>query len=213
MRILFAVLLAAGAYAADVAGKWNVTASSPSGREYKLELEIRNNDGKLTGSMTSSQGSVDLQDMQIKGDELTYKIPVGEGGYLIKLTVAGDSMKGSYTTPDGTTGPVAAVRAASAAAAPAGVTGKWRMIAKASTGKQYDVTLDIAASEGKLSGTLTAPEGAVPLTEPKLEGDQFSFRVVTDDGTYAIKATLAGGSMKGSYTGPNSETGTLEITR
>lgn len=211
MRVLLSLLLAAGAYAADVVGKWNVTASSPSGREYKLELVIRNNDGKLSGTISSVQGSVDLQDMQLKGDELTYKIPTGEGGYAIKFTVAGDSMKGTYTSADGTTGPAAATRAA--ATAPAGVTGKWKMAAKSNAGRQYDVVLNIASDQGKLSGTLTAPEGTLPLTDPKLDGDQFSFKLIVDEGSYNIKATLAGDSMKGTYTGPNSETGTLNITR
>ena len=40
---------------------WNVIAVSSGGRQYKIELTLKQEDGKWTGTMSSKQGPVKLQ--------------------------------------------------------------------------------------------------------------------------------------------------------
>lgn len=214
MRLLIPFLICWSATAADVAGKWNVTAATPGGREYKLEMELRNEGGKLSGEMSSAQGSTALQDVLLSGDQLSYKLPVGANTYSVKFTVAGSTMKGTWAAADGSGGSTTATRAAGAAAvSPAAVTGKWDLASKSDSGRERKLVLEVASQEGNLSGTITAPEGSVPLTQPKLEGNQFTFQLVVDDATYTVKLAVAGAAMKGSYTGTNGDNGTVTAQR
>lgn len=98
--------------------------------------------------------------------------------------------------------------------AAAEVTGKWKVDAQSSTGTQYKLDLVLKEEGGKLGGTLTTDQGEVmQLQETKLEGDDLSFKLYVDPGTYSIKLKVSGNSMKGDYTGPSGETGTVAATR
>ena len=118
--------------AADVTGKWNATATVAEGQEHKLEMTFRNEGGKLTGALSSDEGGTDLQDVQLQGDQLTFKIPA-RGGYDLKFTVKGDSMTGTFTSAQGRTGKVTASRVAEKPA----VAGHWKAEAKTASGQPY----------------------------------------------------------------------------
>ena len=207
------------ASAADVAGKWDFTAQAPNGREYKLELALKQDGGKLTGTMTSPQGTIDIQDAKLEGNDLTYKVQAGEALVAIKLTVSGDSMKGNFSMPDGTTGPVTVARASTAAAAGSSsgnsaVVGKWNATATPPDGREIKTTIDIREKDGKLGGTLTTADGqSVDLSETKYEGGELSFALNTDNGVYKIKMTVSGNTAKGKFTDPGGQTGNVTATK
>jgi hypothetical protein len=193
--------------AADVTGKWNVTATTNSGREYKFSLELKSDGGKLAGAMTSPDGTYPVQDVQLAGDQLTYKVAVNDGSYNLKFTVAGDSMKGTWTAADGNTGNIVAARAGGA------IAGRWKAVSKSDSGRQREVFIQIGVRDGRAIGTLDSPEGSVDLTEVKVEGDALSFKIPTDDVTYTVKMTLSDGVLKGNYSATNGESGSVTATR
>ena len=199
------------AASADVTGKWNMTAITPSGREMKLEMEIKGEPGKLAGVLVGPQGSVTLEEVTLNGDELLYKIPVEGSAYRIKFAVTGDRMKGTWTSPDGNTGPVSAARAAAAASA-GGVLGQWKVQARSASGQEHRLELAVSEEAGKLAAKLIASDGEViTLQDVRLEGSEFSFKVPVSEGTYSVKMTVTEGAMKGTYSGP--ESGTVTATR
>lgn len=210
IRIAALILMVAGiACAADVAGRWNVIATSPSGsRQYNLTLELKEEAGKLSGTMSSPDGTFALQDVKLEGAQLTYTLPAGSG-YKVKLTLADGSMKGTYTGNDGATGPAVATRAAAAS----GIAGRWKAYGKTESGREHNVELNLAVDGTRVTGTLIAPDGEVAITDGKLEGDQFSFRLLVDEGTYTVKVTVAGDTMSGTYTGPGGEEGKVTARR
>lgn len=211
LRILGLVLACAwAAGAADVTGKWNVTAAAPSGREFKAELLLQNEGGKLSGTMSSSQGTFVLEEVKFVGGELSYKVSAG-AGYTLKFKVAENSMRGNWTSDDGATGAISATRAGAAAAG--GVAGRWKGQAKSSGGREYNIQLEIAEENGKLTGTLGTDEGSVALQEASLEGSEFSFKLATDEGTYTVKLAVSENAMKGTYSGPGGETGNVTVNR
>ena len=86
--------------------------------------------------------------------------------------------------------------------------------AQSSDGTQYKLDLLLKEEGGKLSGTLTTAGGEVlELREVKLEGEELSFKLDTDDGTYSVALKVSENTMKGSYTGPSGETGTVTAKR
>ena len=85
---------AAFAYFAGIDGKWTGTLAAPDGNEYPLNYTLKNDNGKLTGSGQSTQGSVDIGDGVAKGDSLSFSIDVGGVKVLNtgKYFSAGDSI-------------------------------------------------------------------------------------------------------------------------
>jgi hypothetical protein len=209
MRVAIMLLASAALYAAaDVKGKWLLTASA-DGEEHRVDLVLKEEAGKLGGTISTVDFEVALEEVRLEGDELSYKVPA-RGGCSMKLTVRGDSLKGTYTCSDGATGPVTAVRPAAGSAS---VAGKWKGAANSSGGRRYDLELELTVEGGKASGTLSTGEGSVAVEDGRVEGDKLSFKLSTDQGVYTVNLTVAGSQMKGRYSGPAGETGDVNVSR
>jgi hypothetical protein len=197
--------------AADLTGTWDLTAQS-EGKDVKVQLVLRDDGGKLAGSISSEQGSMDLEEVKVAGDQLTYKIPY-HGGITMALKASGNSMAGTFTTAEGVSGTIEAMRGA-AAAAPAAkaagpaVSGVWNLTAQPAG---MSLRLELNQSAEKLAGSLTPGNGEpVAVQDLKLEGSDVTFNVAVNGGTYSVKLTVSGSSMKGTFTGPEGSTGTIE---
>lgn len=113
------LLPAAALCAADVVGKWDFVAQSGTGPEMKMELTLTREGGKLAGTISVSGNTVALLDVARNAEEVTFKLPIGGMPFDIKMALAGEIMKGSFSTPTGMTGTAIATRAAARAASPA----------------------------------------------------------------------------------------------
>lgn len=99
------------AAAASPAGKWQVTATMSDGNPMKVGLEIQEDAGKISGTLTTPDGNaLPIAEAKLEGAVLSFKLPTENGAFTLKLTIDGNSAKGSYQTPDGTTGPLTATR-------------------------------------------------------------------------------------------------------
>jgi hypothetical protein len=205
------------AAASDVTGKWAFTAQA-NGHEYKAELLLRNDGGQLGGTMSNAEGTTQIQDVKLTGNELSYKIVTGgQEVYEIKLIVSGDTMKGTYAGPNGAAGPVTATRAAATApaATSAGsvVTGKWHVTARGADGNETSVDLELTDQGGKLSGTLSHGNGSAALQDVSLAGSNLTFKVPVRGAVYTVKLTLAGNALTGSFESAEGQKGALSATR
>jgi hypothetical protein len=91
---------AAAAGAANVSGKWTVVAKSESGREVHAQFDLKQDGEKVTGDLSTDQGSIPISDGKVAGDQFTFTIQMG-GGYDLKGTVKGGEIKGAYKSADG----------------------------------------------------------------------------------------------------------------
>jgi hypothetical protein len=197
--------------AADISGKWEVTAQAPNGRATKAELILKEDGGKITGTLGSERGAVDVAGAKLEGGELTFKLEL-DPGFGVKLAVAGESMKGTATAGDGAVWQVTVVRPGKAAAA-GPVTGKWKLSAMAPDG-EHNAQIEFKEEEGKLAGAILLDGGtAIPLREVKLEGQELAFTVTAQGGVYTMKLTVSGDSMKGTFAGTEGATGTVTASR
>ncbi|MCX6625000.1 MAG: hypothetical protein NTY38_28855 [Acidobacteria bacterium] len=212
-RIAGFLIAAVAMFGADPSGRWNLTAQSPSGQDYKLGLTLKSEAGKWTGEMDSERGTVPVADLQVSGDSVSYKISVGANDYAIKLAISGDTVKGTFTGTNGATGPVTGSRAAASAAPAGSVAGTWKGTAKTSRGKEYNIRLLLREEQGKWTGNLASDEGEVGLANIKPAAAGVTFDIPLDEGTYQVKMTVAGSEAKGTFTGPGDVTGTLAVTR
>ncbi len=94
------LMIAALALGADVAGKW--TGQMPMrGETVNSTFTFRNDGGKVTGVMTGPQGEVDLQDVKVDGDQISFTSTGGNAKVLFKGTITGDEIKMSRTREGG----------------------------------------------------------------------------------------------------------------
>ncbi len=93
---LLAAGLALTAWAADVTGKWTATFNTQVGEQhYTYTFKV---DGdKLTGTAKNDNGTTDITNGTIKGDQVTFDESLEYNGQTIPIhytgTVSGDSIK------------------------------------------------------------------------------------------------------------------------
>jgi hypothetical protein len=96
---------------AGVAGKWSIKAKTPDGDEVDASMDLKEEAGKVTGSVLMHDGeSRPIENGKWESNGLTFDIPVPDGKFTVKLTMTEGTLKGAYTAPDGSTGPLTAKR-------------------------------------------------------------------------------------------------------
>jgi hypothetical protein len=209
LSTLFALFLCSSVFGANVAGKWNVTAKDPEGQVIRSQMTLREEGGKLSGEVIAGERKIPLMDAKLDGDTLTVKLMWGDIPLTIKTTVTGDTMKGSYTSDAGDTGPLEAQREAAAS-----VAGKWKLTATTPNGNEVKADLEFKEEAGKWSGTVVTQEGAaIPLADVQVAGDKLSFKVPTDNGAFALEFTVSGASMRGTAKTPDGATMNVSAAR
>jgi len=88
----------------NVTGKWSILAKGSSGNDSSVTLDVKQEGGKLSGSITTDQGTVPISDGKIDGNQIEFKISLDDGSYTVNGTVDGNQMKGSYKSSSGSGG-------------------------------------------------------------------------------------------------------------
>ena len=120
LALLLAVALPAAA--ADLAGKWTAEFDSPIGVQ-KYIYEFKKSGDALTGQATydhsMGKGTVDLKNLKLDGDKVSFEEPLTINGDTITITysgtLAGDELKLTRVVGDFGTEQLTAKREAAAA--------------------------------------------------------------------------------------------------
>jgi hypothetical protein len=94
------LMTAALAFGADVAGKWTGKMQM-RGETVDATFVFKNESDKVTGKMSGPQGEVDLQDVKVEGDQISFTSTGGNAKVIFKGTVSGDAIKMSRTREGG----------------------------------------------------------------------------------------------------------------
>ncbi len=93
------------------------------------------------------------------------------------------------------------------------VVGKWDAISNDGSGEELKWTLTVNETEGKLSGMLSGGPGDVPLVDPKLEGNAFTFKISINSNCLAeFKLKVEGKKLEGTFSCPE-VSGTFKGTK
>jgi hypothetical protein len=91
------LVMAAGAQAADLAGKWSGDVPGRGGDTTPATFTFKVDGEKLTGSMTGAQGELPLQEGKVSGGQVSFSTTFDAGGNTIKIlykgTLSGDQLK------------------------------------------------------------------------------------------------------------------------
>ncbi len=92
------------AFAAEVAGKWEIKAESSDGRKHAVILEVREDWGTWNAVIIADDEKIPLKGVAVDGDNLTFQVPSEDGTYTVKAVVKGDTMEGTFTLGGGAKG-------------------------------------------------------------------------------------------------------------
>jgi hypothetical protein len=213
-QLFLSILLAVPAFANGVLGTWTVSATDPEGQVHKSEMVIEQDGSALKGVVKAGQNTIAMQNVQLQGEELSFKLPWDYMVLTLKLRLAGDEMKGTFATAEGDAGPVVAKRIGAPAAAGAGPAGRWKVTVVTDSGREMKVDVELKEDAGKWTGTITTPDGmSLPLAEVVASAQAVSFKIPTDQGSFVIKMAAEGSGMKGTYTTPDGVSGNLTAAR
>jgi opacity protein-like surface antigen len=98
--VLMAALLAifaVAALAADVDGQWKAQMPGRGGQTREVTLNLKADGNKLTGTMGTGQGEIEISDGKIKGDTISFNVVRKMQDREIKMNykgkVSGDEIK------------------------------------------------------------------------------------------------------------------------
>lgn len=231
MRRLFmiglaSILLAASVVVAqqadaNVAGTWDITVESPQGKRTSM-LIIKQEGGKLVGTMKSQRGERPLDSVTVKGNEITMAMTLPIQGMDMTITYKGkvekDSMKGeadfgglasgewsAVPHKEGTPAAAPATPATGAAASAANISGTWKFDVLLEDGGEGNPTFTFKQEGETLTGNYKGPLGEAPVTGTIKNGEA----------KFSIKVAFQGEEVVVNYAGKlaasDSMTGTMEI--
>ncbi len=192
----------------DLAGKWETKFTTPDGNEVLLKYDFKVDGDKLSGTVQSPLGVIDLRDGKINGNAVSYKATVADSEVTYDGTYADDKIK--IKSHGGPFGDHEYTLTRPSQAAPSGkdgvssngnagakdISGAWEATFKDETGNDMPLKFDLKLDGEKLTGTVKSPQGDDELSNGKVSGDQVSFDVKFNGETIKHKGTASGGEIK-----------------
>jgi hypothetical protein len=191
----------------EITGGWAMSADAPDGKIYKFELTIQQSSTLSATIRSQDLGRIPVKSITFSSGELTFTIPHPEAELVsFKLHLDGDSLNGTLVTADGDAGTVIGAREAA-------IAGTWGVLSKAEDGSEMKLSLELKQNEGELTGEISDGSGSVQISEGQLAGNEFSFKVIVDEGTYSVSGTARKDQLKGVYKSSGGESGAFTATR
>ena len=102
---LFLTILLLGSvalWAADnpAIGTWDVVGTDDAGQSMNWTLTVKDDGGKLAGTLSGDMGEFALVDAKVEGNALSFKVIVNEATYTTEITIDGNKFDGKYKGPE-----------------------------------------------------------------------------------------------------------------
>jgi hypothetical protein len=94
MYLLLCAALLAAAHAPE--GTWDCLSTTPDGPEVKWTLNLKEVNGKLTGTATSERGEDSIEDPKYDDGSLTFKVTHQGETYVVSLKFVDDHVEGDW---------------------------------------------------------------------------------------------------------------------
>ena len=106
------LILAAPLWAsAPIAGTWNVSSVDPDGNPIRATLTMKDDGGKLAGSVTVEDMLLGVSDAKMSGGTFTCKVTYEGRVFEVKAKVTADSIEGGWESSGGRKGAIKGNRA------------------------------------------------------------------------------------------------------
>ena len=197
----------------ELSGKYEGVAKSAALGEIPLTVEIKNDNGKLSGKLDTPQGTIMITDGSYKDGKVALKFDAGgnegtvtaqlkDGKIVGEWTLAGqmgtlELKKAGDTTmagPPATPAPATPATPASGAKDP--ISGEWAANADVQ-GMSIPFTLKLKLEGDKVTGESTSDQGTAAISKGSFAADKLSLLVDTPNGALKLDAVLKEGKLVG----------------
>lgn len=203
---VIALMVAVGAAFAGsdpISGKYEGVAKSASIGDIPITVQIKNENGKLSGSIETPQGPAPITAGTFADGKIMMKFDAGGNEGTVNAMFNDDKIVGDWELA-GQTGTlelkrVAAMMPAEAPAeASADPSGDWDAEADVQ-GTSLPFTLKIKVEGGKVTGMTESAQGSMEISEGTLEGDKISLKLETPQGALVLSGIIKLGKIEGEY--------------
>jgi hypothetical protein len=211
----------------NLSGKYEGVAKSDQLGDIPLTVEIKNDNGKLSGKIETPQGPAAITSGSYADGKITMKFDAGGNEGTVTATMAGDKITGKWEL-GGQGGPLELKRAVVAATTPAAptatpaspapaapgdfVSGEWDGSADAQ-GTAIPFTLKLKLEGDKVTGTSESAQGALPISKGTFSAGKLSFSLETPNGAIGLTGMIKDGKITGDYDFAGQMTGKWEATK
>jgi hypothetical protein len=208
----------------NLSGKYEGVAKSDQLGDIPLTVEIKNDNGKLSGKIDTPQGPAAITSGTYADGKVTMKFDAGGNEGTVTATIAGDKITGRWELAGqggplelkraGAAAPASAASGASAAAPAAGdvVSGDWDASADAQ-GTAIPFTLKLKLEGDKVTGTSDSAQGSSPLSKGTYSAGKLSFTLETPNGAIGMTGMVKDGKIVGEFDFAGQMTGKWEATK
>ena len=100
--LLFVSVGSVVSWAADnpVVGTWDAVGTDEAGQSSNWTLIVKEDDGKLAGTLSGDPGEFPIVDAKLDGNSFTFKVIVNEATYTVETTIDGKKFDGKYKGPE-----------------------------------------------------------------------------------------------------------------
>ena len=205
-----------------LSGKYEGVAKSDQLGDIPLTVEIKNDNGKLSGKIDSPQGPAPITGGTFDNGKIVMKFDAGGNEGTVTATLADDKITGKWEL-GGQGGVVELKRAkmgaapAPTAAAPAAtagdpISGEWDASAEVN-GSSFPFTLKLKLEGDKVTGSSDSAQGSAPVSKGTWSGNKLSFSLDTGNGLIGMTAAIKDGKLLGDFDFAGQMTGKWEATK
>ncbi len=209
-----------------LSGKYEGVAKSDQMGDIPLTVEIKNDNGKLSGKIDAPQGPAPITSGTFDNGKIVMKFDAGGTEGTVTAMLDGDKISGKWEL-GGQGGGLELKRAAMGAApassagggakpaAPAAgdpISGEWDASADAQ-GTSIPFTLKLKLEGDKVTGSSDSAQGAATLSKGTFSGGKLSFTMDTPNGAIGMTGTVKDGKIVGDFDFAGQMTGKWEAKK
>jgi hypothetical protein len=101
LTILLFTFAVCQADSSTIVGKWDCVGVDDAGQSSNWSLVVKEDGGKLTGTLSGDPGEFDIVDAKLDGDAFTFKVVVNDSTYTVESKLSGKKLDGKYKGPEG----------------------------------------------------------------------------------------------------------------
>ena len=209
-----------------LSGKYEGVAKSEQLGDIPLTVEIKNDNGKVTGKIETPQGPAAITGGTFENGKIVMKFDAGGNEGTVTAMLDGDKITGKWELA-GQGGALELKRAAMVAGAPASppaapaavpaaggdpLTGEWDAAADAN-GTQFPFTLKLKLEGETVTGSSDSAQGTAALSKGTFSANKLSFSLDTGNGVITMTGTIKDGKIVGDFDFAGQMTGKWEAKK
>jgi hypothetical protein len=193
------LVVAAFAQGDTLSGKYEGTARVTGSPDAPITLELKIENGKISGHFTSGQTSIEISEGTLTEGKLSLKLGAAAKDGVLTAKVDGDKLTGEWIAgSQKKTVELKKAVAATAAAAPVNLNGQWDAVADAQ-GQPVPFLLTLKVDGEKVTGSSSSQLGDSNITTGTWKDGKLSFQLEGTSGVISMAATVVDGKLTGEF--------------